>query len=358
MKRTTQFLLPVVMVTLISAGCSTVLSSKQKEVEKTPSAPPVYIGATQTFEPQPEPLVVKVPVSEPDLKPMPTFVPAESNQGRSEPTTKVLREVNQQAKEKPIPDGFYNAIMKYSFEEGKVYEVHTGALKTTDVMLQPGEKIMGNLILADTIRWTAAITQSMKNGQEQQHIIIKPKKVGISTTLTVLTNRRAYHLELFSHNKSYMVAVSWDYPEWEFQQASARVERQQEQQQQITANQIDLTKLNMGYVVDVEVGDVPKWMPVQVFDDGLKTYIKFPPAMLVREAPTLFVLAKNGETQLVNYRVKNEFYIVDRLFERAELRLGQQNQTIVRIFRDELAPKSARLKRRGNGRGSYEDYWE
>ncbi len=72
---------------------------------------------------------------------------------------------------------------------------------------------------------------------------------------------------------------------------------------------------------------------MQVFDDGRKTYIRFPPAMLTREAPALFVLSSTNETQLVNYRVKNEYYVVDRLIEAAELRVGQQKQEVVRIYR-------------------------
>jgi type IV secretion system protein VirB9 len=56
--------------------------------------------------------------------------------------------------------------------------------------------------------------------------------------------------------------------------------------------------------------------------------------MLNREAPVLFVLASSGDVQVVNYRVRNDYYVVDRLFERAELRLGQKDQEIVRIARD------------------------
>jgi type IV secretion system protein VirB9 len=55
--------------------------------------------------------------------------------------------------------------------------------------------------------------------------------------------------------------------------------------------------------------------------------------MLEREAPALFVISSTGDTQLVNYRVKNDTYVVDRLFESAELRLGQKDQEIVRIVR-------------------------
>jgi type IV secretion system protein TrbG len=75
------------------------------------------------------------------------------------------------------------------------------------------------------------------------------------------------------------------------------------------------------------------WTPVQVFDDGAKTFVRFPPAMLNREAPALFVVSSTKGTQLVNYRVKNETYIVDRLFDQAELRVGQPDQEIVRITR-------------------------
>jgi type IV secretion system protein VirB9 len=53
----------------------------------------------------------------------------------------------------------------------------------------------------------------------------------------------------------------------------------------------------------------------------------------VTEAPPLFVLGKNGDAQLVNYRVKGDWYIVDRLFSKAELRLGQAPQMVIAIVR-------------------------
>ena len=77
----------------------------------------------------------------------------------------------------------------------------------------------------------------------------------------------------------------------------------------------------------------PAWVPLQVFDDGHKTFIRFPAAMLDREAPALFVVSSTGDTQLVNYRVKADTYVVDRLFESAELRLGQKDQDVVHILR-------------------------
>jgi type IV secretion system protein VirB9 len=36
---------------------------------------------------------------------------------------------------------------------------------------------------------------------------------------------------------------------------------------------------------------------------------------------------------VVNYRVRGRYYIVDRLFSEAELRLGEKPQQVVRIVR-------------------------
>ena len=87
-------------------------------------------------------------------------------------------------------------------------------------------------------------------------------------------------------------------------------------------------------------GDNPPWKPVRAFDDGSKVFIEFPARIDQGEAPPLFVVGPTGESELVNYRVRGNYYIVDRLFGAAELRLGQDPQQVVRISRTDAA-KSA-----------------
>jgi type IV secretion system protein VirB9 len=41
-----------------------------------------------------------------------------------------------------------------------------------------------------------------------------------------------------------------------------------------------------------------------------------------REAPVLMVLGPDGKGEMTNYRVQRQTYIVDRLFEHAQLILG------------------------------------
>ncbi|MBA5790961.1 TrbG/VirB9 family P-type conjugative transfer protein, partial [Escherichia coli] len=47
----------------------------------------------------------------------------------------------------------------------------------------------------------------------------------------------------------------------------------------------------------------------------------------------LFVIGAQGDGQLVNYRFRAPYYIVDRLFGAAELRLGGDKGDVVRIER-------------------------
>src|SRR3546814_2908336 len=89
-------------------------------------------------------------------------------------------------------------------------------------------------------------------------------------------------------------------------------------------------------------GDRPAWRPVRAFDDGAKTYVEFPPSLGTGEAPPLFVVGTDGKAELVNYRLRGRFYVVDRIFDAAELRLGLKKQQVVRI--DRVRPFS---KRRG-----------
>ncbi len=54
--------------------------------------------------------------------------------------------------------------------------------------------------------------------------------------------------------------------------------------------------------------------------------------------PPLWVIGPQGEGQLVNYRVRGTYMIVDRLFAAAELKLGGNPQQGVRIVRTDGKP--------------------
>lgn len=80
-------------------------------------------------------------------------------------------------------------------------------------------------------------------------------------------------------------------------------------------------------------GSQPAWKPLRAFDDGQKVYNQFPAGIAQGELPPLIVIDAERDGQLVNYRFRPPYYIVDRPFGAAELRLGGDKGDMVRIER-------------------------
>ena len=93
---------------------------------------------------------------------------------------------------------------------------------------------------------------------------------------------------------------------------------------------MSLEQIRFRYAIS---GDNPPWKPLRAFDDGERVYIQFPGGIAQGELPPLFVIGAQGDGQLVNYRFRSPYYVVDRLFGAAELRLGGDKAEVVRIER-------------------------
>jgi P-type conjugative transfer protein TrbG len=246
------------------------------------------------------------------------------------PAQQVVSDANKKASQAPDPSSYFNAIAQYNYEPGTLYQVFAAPMRITDIALEPGEHILGQPASGDVVRWLLAVGKSMDHGIEQSHVYLKPTRPDLETNLAINTDRRSYLLELHSYADTYMAAVVWRYPEDELARLAAQ-SSELAVAEKSSAPVVSLDQLNFAYTIEVVKGS-PVWTPLQCFDDGRKTFLRFPPAMLVREAPALFVL-RDSQTQLVNYRVKGDIYVIDRLIESAELRVGQQDQEIVRVVR-------------------------
>lgn len=167
-------------------------------------------------------------------------------------------------------------------------------------------------------------------------ILIKPFSAGLRTNLIITTDRRVYHLQLESRAATAMVALSWTYPQ------DALIALQRPEAAAPVAAGLAIGALRFGYSIS---GDNPPWRPLRAFDDGRQTFIQFPPTMATGQAPPLFVIGEKGQTELVNYRIAGHYYVVDRLFARAELRLGARRQSVVRIDRNDAKARGQRRRR-------------
>jgi len=248
-----------------------------------------------------------------------------------------VRAANRLATRDPQARAFVNAAQVYPFSDGVLYRLFAAPERVTDIALQPGETVI-SVAAGDTVRWTVGDTTSGAGETRRVHILVKPFSPGLSTNLIITTDRRAYHLQMDSTSATAMAALSWTYPQDEL--IAIRRAAEQDRAAAPVATGLAVEQLQFGYAI---TGDNPPWRPLRAFDDGRQTFIEFPASIAVGEAPPLFVLGPTGDAQLVNYRVSGRFYVVDRLFGAAELRLGEKKQSIVRITRTD----SERKRRRG-----------
>jgi type IV secretion system protein TrbG len=269
--------------------------------------------------------VVEVPTPLPlpgQLQPPPQPAPPDNRR----PTARVDA-ANRAALHEPIREGWIDAIQIYPYTPGALYRLYAAPEQVSDIGLQPGEQLV-SIAAGDTVRWVVGDTASGAGEAKQVHVLVKPFAPDLRTNLVIATDRRTYHLALESTAQTSMAAISWTYP------MDRLVILKQQNAQAEAARPIDeglaLERLQFRYAI---TGDNPPWRPIRAFDDGSKVYIEFPARIDQGEAPPLFVVGPTGESELVNYRVRGNYYIVDRLFGAAELRLGQDPQQVVRISR-------------------------
>ncbi len=274
--------------------------------------------------------------------PLPGQLKPLEGEGAPQPSLQPFERIetaNERAKIEPDLDRFLNAVQVYPFMDGALYQLYGAPEQVTDIALEPGERL-NSVSAGDTVRWIVGDTSSGdadgKSG-ERVHILVKPIAANLKTNLVIATDRRAYHLEMRSFRETYMAAISWTYPQDQLVKRRNANDRAIEKIQSTIAAGVDPDDLKFRYAIE---GDKPHWRPVRAFDNGKQVFIQFPDAIAQGEAPPLFILSAKGEPELVNYRMRGNYYVVDRLFAAAELRLGEKNQDIVRIVRTDLKGRS------------------
>lgn len=253
------------------------------------------------------------------------------------PGAAAVRAANDQARSFPTADAYINATLFYDFEVGRLYQVQTSPHFLTAIILRPGEKLVAKAA-GDTVRWVLGETVQGSGLGQQVVVLIKPIRGGLRTNVVLTTDQRTYLIEAASREGgAYTSAVSWNYPQEQMAALAATQAAAQSAEaaraQVVVAPALAIDQLHFGYKVAPLKGKPPRWQPLRVFDDGTKTYIQFPTNMAATEAPPLFLVGAQGAAELVNYRYLNGYYVVDRLIDVAELRIGEAPQTVVRITR-------------------------
>jgi type IV secretion system protein VirB9 len=315
---------------VLIAGCATKPAPPPEirldaPIAAQPAAVPAKpIEVVSVPEPLPLPDQLKPPVEDREYWPPPESANVPDR----------VAQANKEARVAPTREGYVNAIQVWPYAEGALYQLYASPGRVTVIALQPGEELV-TVSAGDTVRWIVGDTASGVGATLRVNILVKPTRVGLKTNLVITTSRRTYLLELSSTERTWMASVSWDYP----MDRVLALQKQAQRSEAAAPLEAGMTLEQLKFRYEVTGGN-PAWKPLRAFDDGEKVYIQFPAGIAQGELPPLFVIGAQGDGQLVNYRFRAPYYIVDRMFGAAELRLGTDKSQIVRIQRTDGAPRS------------------
>jgi P-type conjugative transfer protein TrbG len=228
-----------------------------------------------------------------------------------------------------------NSSVEFRFGES-LPTIVCAILQVTDIELQAGE-VVTHINLGDSTRWTVESALSGSGSDQVEHLIVKPRDIGLSTSLVVTTDRRTYHLLLVSDETQFMHDVTFLYngtpnPIAQPGIASATPAPSPVVGDPPAARHEDGKQVRL---VSREEDDADEsyrvtghadWKPVEVYSKNGKTYLEMPSSVRHKEAPVLFEERKVGwfhhEKILVNYRVHGKWYVVDRVLDKATLVSG------------------------------------
>lgn len=214
-------------------------------------------------------------------------------------------------------------LVVYQYDNNLTYAVVSAPGMVTDIALGADEKLQA-FALGDTVQWVPAKTDG--------HVFLKPTVEGLATTGTLITDKRTYQLSIRSVNptdNNWHQRVSWSYPDiLLFERQKQAVEKKVEEEEKkrvddtVVSRGVSVESLNFDYTVS---GDA-QFKPVTVFDDGRFTWLRL---RNVQEMPAVFLLTDGATGELVNYQVKDNYIVINRLIPGALLKLGKEEVRVV-----------------------------
>jgi len=151
-----------------------------------------------------------------------------------------------------------------------------------------------------------------------KRLFIKPLEENILTNMTIITNKRVYHLEIQSKLLSYTVdeelvyVVRFFYPEENFDLNRPQIIAETEE------NIPDIRPFNFNYTLT----GAEALAPVKIFDDGINTFFRFKAGF--NEVPAFSIIKGNGSKEYLKARLKGDYFVINRISEYLEISTGDK----------------------------------
>jgi len=210
-----------------------------------------------------------------------------------------------------------NRIVTYNYSPDIIFRLLTLPEMHTHIQLAEDEGVIETPVLGDTMQWRVS--------GGPRNLYVKPLRYDLETSLTLVTNKRTYQVQLVSGKSASGDAyqkVSFLYPDRDLEiklrkdaEAGAVEAEKVRLADQVVAPNIDPTTLDFGFDIEGSAS----FKPTAVYTNGKFTFLVMPET---QDSPAVFVLDEANNPSLINYQVKGRMVVVERAAQRLLLKLG------------------------------------
>ncbi len=193
----------------------------------------------------------------------------------------------------------------------------TGTYGLVTTYLFGADEDITQVVAGDTVSW------QILTSADRRSLTLKPMEKDAATNLSVVTTKRTYSFDLRVNDTKAMqnqtFKLRFTYPEDAGLKGTAELWKQaQDAQRNPNIKNIRRDKVNYDYGFKGSDGAKPLW----VFDDGLKTFMKF-----TGDIPAIFIVDGRRRESLVNYRREADYIVIDKVSRQWTLRFGTEAET-------------------------------
>jgi type IV secretion system protein VirB9 len=208
----------------------------------------------------------------------------------------------------------------FPYSRDQIFRVLTAPLKLTTIELEPGEKLIADPAMGDSIQWEI-------DDDKMNHVFIKPHKADLVNTLHLTTNRREYDFTLISSPAGgfFYQTVRFQYQHAPVARANVRDEAAGAGERGGDSGRISVApdKLNWDYSVDGNA----EFRPEVVFDDGHSIWMRMPAKAQTWPVP---MYRDGGDRVVGNFIRRGDFLVFQRLADEIVLVSGKDEVTVTR----------------------------
>lgn len=150
-------------------------------------------------------------------------------------------------------------------------------------------------------------------------LFLKPVENDATTNMTLITNKRVYLFELHAHETDdiadpkmvFIMRFSYNHYNADGGDSGSYLDGVPEQ---------DLIDNPSKYNTDYTISGTDEIAPIKIFDDGEFTYFQFHD--INAEIPAFYWVDSDGNDNIINYRTRGSYIVIERVASRFTLRHG------------------------------------